>query len=365
MLLTLPVVGQDPGPDWATLLYNALNNAVDAHNHSGGQGVQIQPTGLNINAALNIQQNNLYNVGSVIFGTTPASPANTSVYVSGVDLYYKDGNGNAVQLTASGSVNATSSGIASGTATASFVSSTLVVNAAANTPANIQVASVLLGNNSAGTHYLTLAPPAAMAANYGLVLPGLPMATSFMQLDTSGNMSATVPVAQGITASNIANGTITGTQIGTNAIFPSNLPASNVAEENYNVASTATSFTPLGGSLTITASGSRPLLFYIQPAAGSSLAEITIFQSGVGSVFCTGDVQLSEPGFITIATSRILSGTTGGSGQNNIATTPNIFWILDTVTAGSHTYTLSVRSSVSSGTPTFQFNNCVFGVREL
>ena len=93
------------------------------------------------------------------------------------------------------------------------VSSVLVVNANTNKPANIQAGSILLGNNITSSNYLTLQPPAAMAANYPLTLPSTPVATSFMQLDTSGNMSASVSVSLGITSSNIANGTITTTQI--------------------------------------------------------------------------------------------------------------------------------------------------------
>jgi microcystin-dependent protein len=168
---------------------------IDQHNHAPGSGVQINPSGLLINSDLTFGNNNLTNVRSVRFQSQPSAldlPTDLGcIYESGVDLWYNDGNGNQIKITAGGVVNATSSGISSGTASASFSSGVLVVNAAPNTPADIQVASVLLGNNVVNSKYLTLSPPPSMAANFTITLPTLPASTSLLTIDNSGNVAAT------------------------------------------------------------------------------------------------------------------------------------------------------------------------------
>ncbi len=195
MNLIQPTVGVDTGLTWENA-QNTNATTIDLHNHTPGYGVQITPLGLNINSDLTFNGNNAialrssrYQVQSAVFS---ASADIGCVYVVGVDLYYRDINGNNVQITSGGTVNATSSGISSGSATASFVGGVLVVNAAANTPANVQAGSILLGNNSAGSKFLTLSPPNSMAANYQVFLPSIPSHLSVLTLDTSGNITTTM-----------------------------------------------------------------------------------------------------------------------------------------------------------------------------
>lgn len=231
MNLPLPIPGQDPGPDYANQ-QNGAFTIIDAHDHTPGKGVPITPAAISINTDLSFGGNSATNMKSITFLPQASIPTPFSVYFTGVDAYVTDGVGNVIQLTASGSVNATTSGISSGTASAAFSGGVLVVNSAPNTPANIQVGSVLLGNNVVNSKFLTLSPPAAMAVNYTLTLPPLPSVTSIMALDTSGNITAPYTVdnttieisanvirvkAQGITAAQIANGTITTTQISSTA----------------------------------------------------------------------------------------------------------------------------------------------------
>ena len=66
MNLPVPVVGQDPGPDWANNI-NASLGILDQHDHSNGEGVPVTPAGLNINTDLPINGNNLTLVNSVRF----------------------------------------------------------------------------------------------------------------------------------------------------------------------------------------------------------------------------------------------------------------------------------------------------------
>src|ERR1700677_1577034 len=132
MNLVVPTVGQDQGPDWANNL-NADLGILDQHNHSSGQGVQITPSGLNINMDLPFNSNNATLLNTVRFNNLSAPLAGTApnlgcIYEAQNELYYNDGVGNSVKMTSGGSVNATTSGISSGTATASFVGGVLVVD---------------------------------------------------------------------------------------------------------------------------------------------------------------------------------------------------------------------------------------------
>jgi len=213
MNLPVPVVGVEPGPNYASDVNNSLT-IIDGHTHNVGSGVAITPSAININTDLTFAGQNATTLKTVRFQPQASAIASTSPNVGCLfvatssgnnELFYNDSSGNQVQITLAGVLNATSSGIASGTASAAFSGGVLVVNAATNTPANIQVASVLLGNNVASSKFLTLSPPNAMGANYSLVLPGIPGSTSFMTLDTSGNMGASISTASGITGSNITS----------------------------------------------------------------------------------------------------------------------------------------------------------------
>jgi len=217
MNLIQPTIGIDSGLFWEQ---SSNNNSyiLDGHNHSPGYGVQINPSGININADLTFNNtNNLIQVRSVRFQPLNANISNPAdigcLYESVNNLWFNDGLGNQVQITSGGSVNATSSGISSGSATAGFLSSVLVVSSAPNTPANIQAQSILLGNNIANSKYVTLSAPSSLAANYNLILPSIPGSSSFLQIDTAGNITAGPTIAAGIGTSNIAPNAVTNSEL--------------------------------------------------------------------------------------------------------------------------------------------------------
>lgn len=342
MNLPVPNVGQDPGPDWANN-NNACWGIADQHNHSTGSGVQIPPSGLNINSTLTFQNNSATNLQATVFTPQLSLTTLNALYVEGVDLFFNDGSSNVIQLTSGGLVNATSSGISSGTATASFVSSVLVVNAATLTPANIQGGSLLLGNNVASSKFLTLSPPNAMAANYGLVLPPLPSVQSIMTLDNSGNMAGSYTV-DGTTiaiSSNVIgvpNGAIGNPQLAagvrqlTSQIFTSSgtftAPSNSSTSTVYKVTciggggaganSGSTTVGPAGGG------GGGTAIKYVTGLAASSTTSVTV--GGVSgtssfSTLCvatggsTGGAHLGgAPGVGT--TGDILIGGSGGSASS-------------------------------------------------
>lgn len=188
-------IGTDTGLQIETNI-NTNTNTLDGHNHSPGSGTQITPAGMAIISDLPFGNNNATTLRSVRF-VPQGAPLSTGadlgcLYESGVDLYYNDGSGNQVQITSGGAVNATSSGISSGSATASFVSSVLVVNAAASTPANIQCGSILLGNNVASSNFITVGPPSALSASYTFTLPAA-ASVGMLNMDGSGNVTSVDP----------------------------------------------------------------------------------------------------------------------------------------------------------------------------
>ncbi len=197
MNLIVPVVGVDPGPDWANNL-NASLGAIDSHTHVPGQGIQIPPAGLDINVDLTFQGNNAINMRSVRFvpqSSTLSDPSDLGcIYEAGVDLYYNDGVGNVVRITQSGGVAGSPGSIANlnPPASASYVSAngTFVWQSDVNKPANMDFASAIFRNFVANSFGLTLSPPASMSADYTLTLPVLPGQQSFMTLDASGSMAA-------------------------------------------------------------------------------------------------------------------------------------------------------------------------------
>lgn len=337
MGLVVPVIGVDSGLVWEQSLVADLS-ILDGHTHSPGSGVQINPAGININSALNFQGQSATGLQAATF-TQQASFATLNSIFFGTDgnLYINDGAGDpSIQVTSGGAVLATSSGIASGTASASFSSGVLVVNSAASTPANIQVASVLLGNNSAGSKFLTLSPPAAMAANYSLTLPTIPGSTGFVTLDTSGNFSASsIPIANGITRSNQA---AVGQQISASCgNYVLNTSGSQVAVTNLTV--------------TITTSG-RPVIISLidDGTSNSSVLEFSVSSSTVlnGStainIARTGTSSNNTLVFTTPSINCTVPNTGGGGGFYAM---PLQLWTIDPVGAGTYTYT--VYSSGSTG----------------
>lgn len=342
MGLQKPTIGIDSGLTWEQDVNNN-SDKLDAHNHTPGNGAQIPPSGLNINSSLSFNNNQATGLQATTF-TEQASLATLNALFVGTDgnLYFNDGVGDpSIKITSGGSVNATTSGISSGSATASFVSSVLVVNAAANTPANIQGGSLLLGNNSAGTKFLTLAPPAAMGANYSLTLPSLPGTSgNFLTIDTSGNIGSNLTVdnsslqvssnllqikAQGVTQGALALKT-TGSSVGLGGIA--------VSASCGSFTTTSGSFVAVTNLSTTNVTGGRPVWVGLQP-------------DGLGN-FIGGFVGHSSGGGLSI---EILRGTTViynsnlQNGSSLLEVPCGCVWFLDIVAAGTYNYTVKVSAS--------------------
>ena len=353
MNLSIPVVGIDPGPDYATNVNNSLT-IIDGHNHSPGYGVQITPSGLNINTDLPFNSNNATQLRSVRF-TPNASVLSLGtdlgcLYETGVDLYYNDGNGNQIQITKNGSIAGTSGSISGlvSPASASYVSSSQVFvwQSAANTPANMDFASATLRNLVANSHGYTINPPNSMAADYSIVLPLPPGQTSVLSIDSSGNITPSFAVAGGITSSNIASGTITGTNIAANTITQDLLaiktpssPSASLGGVAYSASSGNATFQSLTyqTALTcqLTCSGSPVMLLLQGDGNGSSTSDISNSGSGVAvfGLFRNGTVV-----------SEVDLDTTSSTGFP-----PGMISCVDLAPGtGTNTYTLQIRQSSNS-----------------
>lgn len=340
MSLNVPIIGVDSGLTWEQQI-NANSSILDGHNHSVGSGVPVGPAGININADLPFGSNNATQLRSARF-TAQDSPLSLAadlgcLYVSGVDLYYNDENGNQIQITTGGLVNATSSGISSGTASASFSASTLVVNAASNTPANVQCASVLLGNTGvSGSNYCTVSPPSSLAGNYSLTLPPIPAQTNVMTLTSAGVMSSITydAVGQGMTSAG-ANAIAASV---TRATGSSSEPVGGVAiSAGSGIFSTA-SGTPVdipNLAVTLVTSG-RPVYVGLQTLLASN--SYLQANSGGGAGTVQANFSLVRDGSVTLMTAKIQVGPIV-----DIEIPPSTLSYIDyTVTAGSHSYKAQV-----------------------
>lgn len=313
MNLPNPVPGVDPGPDYANNIQSSLN-IVDQHTHTSGSGLPITPAAINVNANLPMAGFGTTGQGSVgflVLGAPLSGSILNTLYAAGVDLYYNDGSGNQIQITKAGLVNATSSGIASGTATASFSAGVLIVDAASLTPANIQVASVLLGNNVASSHFLTLSPPNAMGSSFTLTLPFIPGAATLLGMDTSGNF--TTNASQIVTAANILNQTITGAQIANQTITATQIANSTITgtqiATNVNLPGV-----PQAGGLDLLAqsSGTNGGLKVIRGGVDGTSGALAYGEGWSGSITGTYQYNLAWTTPFSSTPAVIFSPVTGG-----------------------------------------------------
>lgn len=234
MSLVIPGVGTESGPLYAVEVNNSLT-ILDGHNHTTGSGVQIPALGLNINADLTFNGNQLLNAKGVNLALQSSDLSGQTIYLKYggegapgpyADLWYNDGSNSPIQITKQGTVNATVGSIPG----ESFGGGTFTwKQPPGNTiPANFDIGGIILRPNVSNTVFgVNLVPPGSIASQYTIALPQLPGSQSFLTLDNSGNMATPIPFTQGITASNIANNTITAAQISATA----NITGSQLANQ--------------------------------------------------------------------------------------------------------------------------------------
>lgn len=376
MSLPVPVVGVDPGPDYANNI-NSCFSIIDAHNHTAGLGVPVPSSGLNINADLTFGANNATHMKSVRFEVQGSPLAGGSdlgcIYVSGVDLYYNDENGNQIQITSSGAVAGTPGSISGlvPPASASYSSGpgTFIFESAASTAGNIDGGSLTIREQIPSAKGVKLASPASLGANYTLTfMAGLPVSTKFLSIDSSGNIASSWAVDN--STIEISSNTvqvkalgITSTQLAANAVTTAKIADQNVTQAKMAVMTTGTtvaagglavstgsgafttaSATPVdvtSVTVTITTTG-RPVMIFLENdptvASGSNVGEIqggTAGPAGSFSMFAYIK-QGSTIIFITELEGTTTPATAGCSWS------PGSIMCIDFPAAGTYTYKLQV-----------------------
>lgn len=363
MGLPVPVPSNTDGPEWAQDVVSCFS-AIDSHNHTSGQGVQITPAGINVNTDFPFNQNNLTLLRSVAFyvQNSPISlPTDLScLYASGTggDLYFNDGAGNQIRITQSGSVagsSGTITGLPSGTASASYasVSGTFVFQQATSTAANMDIGTLIIrypgSYPTPSGNYIALEAPSSLASGYSIKLPAsVPASNGFFWVQNSdGSMTnnitvdtttigflsgpvlgvidggiSTAKIANlSVTAAKIANATITTAQISASAaIIGTQLSASaNILDTQRAALAINSSFNlSLGISpgtgfqnvtnVTLTTTG-RPVLVIFEPiasASGSSFVEYIDGGSGPSNV--TANQELVVDGTVVKTWTAAIEG---------------------------------------------------------
>lgn len=321
MNLILPTPGVEPGPQYAYDQNQSLS-ILDSHNHSPGSGVQITPTGLNINSNLPFNNNSINSIYGIQFSSGASSSLLAFLYTNAqsgggiTDLFYNDGAGNVIALTKAGEVNATIASLPG----ESYAGGTFTwkQGSGSTTPANFDIGSITIRPNTAGTaNGVVLNPPSGISSLFDIQFPTLPSTTSFLQIDTSGNMSTTLtgplkPTGASVTAGGVAISS--SCNLFQTSIF-SQVPVTNL-------------------SVTIVTTGNPVFLTLIDDSSGG--------QSSVGltatTLTCSGDIyffngasQLTQQGILS-------SGTSSGASINMPGSS---FSHIDFPSAGTYTYSVS------------------------
>lgn len=336
MNLPIPVVGVDPGPDYA-LNVDACLAIIDSHNHASGNGVQINPGGLNINSDLPMNGNNLTTIRSLRF-SPQSSPLSLGsdlgcLYESGVDLYYNDGNGNPIQITSGGGVAGSPGSIGSLTppASASYSSGSksFIWQSGTNKAAAMDNGAVTIRETDVtSAKGITLASPSALGADYQLTLmSGLPAQQNVMTVDNTGVVSN---VTWNDVANNRTRSTGTTVAVGGVAISGSSGVFSNATTTMMDVTNL---------SVTITTSG-RPVVVALMGNTSGGYVGITTASSAGPTAF----FQVVR-GVTAIA---LFDASTVTSGQ--VFVPCGSVSCVDVVGAGTYTYKLQIATASNIGT---------------
>jgi hypothetical protein len=271
MNLDLPTVNVTSGPEWASKL-NIAFEALDAHDHSDGKGARVSPAGMNINGDLEFNDNNAVELKSARYNNQGAALAGINdircVYVSGNDLYYNNGTGTAVQITAGAGLNAASIGgiggdYASSSASVSYsnANKTFSFTQSANTAAHLDAGNVIIREPTASANGITLKSPISLGSAYNFIFPtGLPSSgqTKILSIDSSGQVGAlydsdnsTIEVSSN--ELRVKDGGITASKMASNAVATATIQDGAVTHAKrgavpYSVSSSSGNYSRTSGA---------------------------------------------------------------------------------------------------------------------
>lgn len=343
MGLTLPNVGQETGPQYASEINGDLT-LIDQHDHSFGKGVQITPAGMNISSDLSFLSNNATALRTTRFTSqstpiTGTSPDLSCVYVTNGDLYYNDSSGNQVRITQSGGVAGSPGSItglvAPASATYVSVNSTFVWQSGASIAANLDARSVILRNSGASSFGLTLSPPSGMGSDSTITLPSLPASQSIVTLDNTGAFA--VPGVYPIISSSIAAGAVTRPKMVAVGQVISSAGGSFTTTQTADVLLLQT--TP------VTTTG-RPVMVFLQPSVTGAASYLEVNTTGGNNALITSLARTAGSGS-AVTTLGQYQLSCNNPVTTNLAPCGSI-QILDTPSAGTYNYQCYVRSNLGS-----------------
>jgi hypothetical protein len=295
MNLVLPVVSSELGPLWAQEIIEAFN-LIDAHDHTEGNGKQIPLSAVNINDDIDAQANSIINLNSLILNSISSpAPTNSTIYLSGGELYFKNENGVDLQITMNGALNGVtgSHGIGGdyGNPGCTAIVNYFVANPGYQFQSNGTVyaplysGSVNIYEQVAGGHKAKLKVPAALGADYDLTLPiALPAATLPVSISATGVMS----IAQ-IATAQIADLAVTSAKIAATTIGADKIVAKSITNAQITDATVITALIA-DGNVTQAKRSALPWAQFTIPAS--------IFNSGSGAQTRTlaGSVSVASIG---------------------------------------------------------------------
>lgn len=349
MGLVLPDVSVTPGPAWASLL-NAEAIVIDAHTHLTGSGVPIVPGAININADLPYNQNNATTLRTIRFFNNPTfSPTGTDLgclYEVNKELYYRDGVGNAIQLTLNGQINV------SATSNTNFLDSAFTLQYFGNTTRTAQFSAVNVPNSTLNTY----------------ILPTIFSGTTDTLTSNAATQTLTHKTLTGNTAANLISGTGTFTfntanshavpnssgndtvvlAAATQTLLSKTISGASNTITNIPLTTGVTGVLPIAnggtnnGSLGVTAGG-------VVYANGTQLAETAVGTSGQ----FLGSNGSSPPAFTSFRVPTQQRITSSTSFVNNswifIISTSTTCAVGDTYTNNGNTFTVTYALSAQSG----------------
>lgn len=328
MNMPIPVVGVDPGPDYATD-QNSCFTIIDQHDHSAGNGVPITPDGMDISSDLTFANHSATNLYSLVLTSQSGALTGTNFLssVSG-NLYFNDGSGNQVQITSAGGVAGSPGSIGSLTSPASATysagSKLFTWASGVNKSAAMDNGAITIRETDvASAKGTTIASAASLAADYTLTLPGaLPGSTQYFASSSGGTVSF-------VTSNSIAAARTraTGTTVGAGGV------AISGSSGNFTTtSSSAVDITNL--SITITTSG-RPVFvgFMDDYAATGQVASIGV-SKGATATEASGNITLYRDA-TAISSTNMDSYSTG---IVILKIPPGSVSMIDAVAAGTYTY---------------------------
>lgn len=366
MNLPIPVVGSEPGPQYASDVNSSLT-LLDGHDHSAGSGVQVTPDGLNINSDLSFQSNRAIAMGSIVFSPQVSALATiNTIYQQNLDLYFVDGAGNNVRITQAGGVagspGSISNLVAPASATYVAVTRTFVWESDASIAANLDAASLTMRNISPNSTFgLTLNPPNALSVDYDITLPSLPASTKLLTMTSAGVQAAVTDVDNttieissnnlqvkdlGISTAKIADSSVTSAKT-----FLPNIASNNIASAIST--SLSPTYTNMGSVAVTGLVAGKPVFVEIAPQNLGATGSLQLaFLSGASNNGINIQLHRSDIGGV-ITTLNMNAPTTTSA----MDLTGKLRFVDTSAPSGSVTYTIYAAKTSASGTVSINFTN--------